>query len=83
VGIQGGDQRNGFCVALNSEDDHRQDVGKFDIDDQEAFLIGLRWSDVQQRNELTCVGDDVLSDALVVDLQHFFDADASVAQDFD
>ena len=69
--------------AADPADDRAEHVGELGADDQEPFGVGLGGRDLQQRHELAGVGQPVLDEAVVAELEQFLDPDAGQAQDFD
>src|SRR5690606_7136113 len=78
-----GDQWNGSVLLPNSGDDRGYDIGQLRTDDEEAFLVGLGRRDVQQRDDLPCLGVSILDDAVMARFEHLLDPDAGVPKKLD
>ncbi len=80
VVVVGADQRDRSQRASNPADDLGEHVGQLRADHEEPFLVGLRRRDLQQRDQLAGGGKPVLHQAVVAELEEFFDPDAGGAQ---
>jgi hypothetical protein len=79
VDVVGHHQRHGPVAAADPADDRRKDVGQLWRDDQQALGVGLGRGDLQQRHQLAGARQPVLHQAVVAELDQFFDADAGGA----
>ena len=71
-------------VGVTDSADHgRQHVRQLRGDDQEPLLVGLRRDDLQQRHDLAGGRQAVLDQAVMADLEQFFDPATGETQDFD
>ena len=76
VPVAAADQGNGSVAAADPADDRAEDVGELGADDQQPFGVGLGRGDLQQRHEFPGVGEPVLDQAVVAELEQFLDPDA-------
>src|SRR2546421_1464521 len=76
-------ERDGGPPVAGALSDPGQDVGEFGWDEQDAFGVGLRRGDLQQRYDLAGVGDAVGEQGRLGDLDEFLEAYAAVVEGVD